>query len=254
MNQRDDSAQSLDEPPLRTWLLSVLCLISVLIIGVSLYIAPPVSPPTGPPKLGCLTADGSHIDAHVSEIVTLDAEVRYKECNQLIPESSVKAETDPLELPSLARRPPLSKDVTVGGRARLELKSPLFPGTIKPISQEIQAIDSLGDVGTWAWQIRADKPGDHELSLVLSILGPEGNEVVVQNRREEIVLHVEKDFSYFAGVVWRGTIDFLTSLAGAITAVAGALLLALGVYSQMSKRSGEQASKQNEQPVSTQSD
>lgn len=143
-------------------------------------------------------------------------------------------------MPATARSSQFSKDVIVGGRARLLLKSPLFPVRIEPISQEVQTIDSFGDQGTWAWQVRADKPGGHELSLVLSIFGPNGEEVEIENPRAELVLNAQGSLPYYGGLVWRGIIDFMNSLTTMIIAGAAAVAaIAAGIRYWVRKRSAK---------------
>jgi len=162
---------------------------------------------------GCLTADGPYIVADVAEVITIDASVRYDRCFSEFLDSSTQ----------------VSRDVMVGGRARLMLVSPLFPGSIEPVSQEVQVIDSSGDSGTWAWQVKADKPGTHSLSLVLSILRPDGDDLLVQNPRIELAFHAPETVSYHASNAWRGFTGFLTSLTGLVTAAVAAIVAVLGL-------------------------
>ncbi|MCA1602985.1 MAG: hypothetical protein LC776_15580 [Acidobacteria bacterium] len=207
------------------WILSitiVATLIATLIWGFYWYEKHQTdSAGTNRKQVGGLIASGPLITAEVKEVVTVDASVVYRRCIR--------------DLLLVTNDIQLYQEVKVGGRTRLSLVSPLFPGTIEPISQEIQLIDSSGEMGYWAWQVRADKPGDHKLSLVLSILGPEGNDVQIQNRREEITLHVEKSFSYYAGVAWQTTTGFITSLTGIITAIVAAVVAIMGLHRLLSK-------------------
>ncbi|MCA1605791.1 MAG: hypothetical protein LC775_10035, partial [Acidobacteria bacterium] len=62
-----------------------------------------------------------------------------------------------------------------------------------------------------------------------------GNDVQIQNRREEITLHVEKSFSYYAGVAWQTTTGFITSLTGIITAIVAAVVAIMGLHRLLSK-------------------
>jgi hypothetical protein len=65
----------------------------------------------------------------------------------------------------------------VGGRARLELLSPSFPGKITPITPAIQVIDTFDDAGKWSWEVKADKTGLYEFSLVLNVLNNGNDEL-----------------------------------------------------------------------------
>jgi len=153
--------------------------------------------------LGCLRFTGQDINANVGEIQIIDAAVNYGKCS--------------LSLQSLDR---LNHDVAVGGHSRLRLVSPLFAGNIEPISQEVQVIKESGDSGRWSWEVRPDKPGDHRLSLVLTIFGPDGKQVQVENNRVEIRLHATGDVGYYASLWWTRITGFIASLQGLVVAIA----------------------------------
>lgn len=177
------------------------------------------------PVPGCLRFTGQDIDANVGEIQIIDAAVNYGRCN--------------LSLQSLDR---LNHDVVVGGHARLRLVSPLFAGSIEPISQEVQVVKESGDSGRWSWEVRPDKPGNHRLSLVLTIFGPDGKQVQVENNRVEIRLHATADAGYYASLWWTRITGFIVSLQGLVVAIAAIVAVMGGAA--MRKRRNEPSQRQ----------
>jgi len=177
------------------------------------------------PVPGCLRFTGQDIDANVGEIQIIDAAVNYGRCN--------------LSLQSLDR---LNHDVVVGGHARLRLVSPLFAGSIEPISQEVQVVKESGDSGRWSWEVRPDKPGNHRLSLVLTIFGPDGKQVQVENNRVEIRLHATADAGYYASLWWTRVTGFIVSLQGLVVAIAAIVAVMGGAA--IRKRRNEPSQRQ----------
>ncbi|WP_448642763.1 hypothetical protein [Geodermatophilus sp. URMC 63] len=125
-------------------------------------------------------------------------------------------------------------EAVVGGEAQLRLAARLFPGEVAPISDVNQVIEEK-DSASWAWELRPNKPGDYKISLVLSILDASNEELLEQNERVEVTVHVEGTFSYWAGRAWANTLAFLTSLQGAATSLV-AILGAFGVTAFFQKR------------------
>jgi hypothetical protein len=132
----------------------------------------------------------------------------------------------------------VTREAVVGGKARLRLAAPLFPGRVGSISEVDQVIDSDKDRATWAWELSPDKPGDYNVSLVLSILDASNQELLVQNEREEVTIHVKGTFGYYAGRVWTNTTNFLTSLQGA-TASAAAIGISVASIWGFRQRKGK---------------
>jgi len=92
-----------------------------------------------------LVSTGPDVYLNVGDIDVIDARAYYGACNG---NSEIRFPDPPGTV---------GNDIIAGGRARLQLVSPLFAGRIEPISQEIQAIDEVGDIGRWSWQIQPTK-------------------------------------------------------------------------------------------------
>lgn len=142
-------------------------------------------------------------------------------------------------------------DALLGGKASLKLAAPLFPGDVAAISEVDQLIDSLDDRPTRAWELRPNKPGDYKISLVLRILDASTGELLIQNERVEIAVHVEGTFEFWAGRVWTNMLTFLSSLEGLLASVVALGGSIIGIR-QLAKRCGkdEQVNTQSTQAKS----
>ncbi|MCA1603966.1 MAG: hypothetical protein LC775_00425 [Acidobacteria bacterium] len=124
-------------------------------------------------------------------------------------------------------------------RATLKFNS---PGAIDPLSAETQPIVSPQSIGNWSWQLTPTEPGEHELSLIFTVLQKNGKDVLFENKRLPIPVTVENTFSHQASVVLLAVKDFFTTLEGILTSIAAILVILGGLFYQKRK-------KKNEPPV-----
>jgi hypothetical protein len=225
--------------------------------------------PTEPiPVATCLKYDG-YLAAEPGDVLTVNASTEYKQCEtrtqvqklsdfdefveynpqhrKEIDNYLAQAKTDEQYRDLLARYEKwkgdqraiiksVSAKAIIGDRARLSLVSPLFDGVIQPISQELQLIGGTEDKGTWTWQVRPDKPGDYSISLVLTILNPDGKTADYVNEPAMVFVHVDGTFSYYAGTVWQGASAFLTSLQGLVVGIVAAIAAVIGLAPKLRRK------------------
>lgn len=141
-----------------------------------------------------------------------------------------------LRPPPPIRGEPVGSPVVVGGIARLSFVAPSFPGTIGAVSSEEQRIREVDDSGSWSWDIQPDRPGEYEMSLVLSILAEDGKELLKQNDRIKVWVLVPDNPAYRIGQIWTGFLAFGTSAAGILTASAGAVAAVLALVPYFKRR------------------
>lgn len=169
----------------------------------------------------------------VGDIESVEAVVTYGKC---IDTASAAA-----QIPNTGLNPwDETLPVPVGGRARLELKAPLSPVTIKPLSEELLPIESAPEYGQWYWELRADEPGDHRLSFVVTIFAADGKTVLAQ-KQEPLAIHAEGTATYYLGIVWRGFRDFVTAtqtIVVALAAVFGTIAGGLVKVQQRRRKAG----------------
>jgi hypothetical protein len=165
------------------------------------------SPPTG-----CLGTGIADVPATVGQPVEIGATVTRDPCS---------------DFPVFADDPNLFKnEITVGDTVRLRLVAPLLPVRIEPISSEVHRLTAEHPAAAWRWRLIADEPGVHRLTIVASVLDPDGGETLIENRHVEVRLHAEGTVAYHAGRAWNGLSSFLISAQGmvvAIIAIVGAL-------------------------------
>jgi hypothetical protein len=252
------------------WIVGTLVLAVVLLAGLFgtfsavLSPAPPPPSPSAPPVRaapGCLSYNRTY-DVDVGEMTEVSARVDFGQCveqlqeardyelvsdaQELIDQSCAtmtQEECDAYYQQVLAwyngERDEIYRDTAkaiVGGRAHVELSAPLFQGQIQPVSNVDQMVAKAGDVGRWTWHVRVDKPGDHKAGLVMTILDPETNEVVFQNRPEQIAIRAPMTSAYVIGAAWSGISNFGTSVAGLVVAIVGALAAVIGIAPKLRRR------------------
>ena len=178
-------------------------------------------------EYGCLYSAPKN-PLKVGDVETVEASVTYEKCTDTTSADaqSPAAGSDPWQE---------NQQVPVGGQARLELKSPLSPVTIKPLSEELLPIKTALDYGQWYWEVRADEPGDHRLPFVLTIFEPDGKTVKAQ-KQESLLIHTEGTATYYLGTVWRGLRDFVTSTQTIVVALAAVFGTVAGVLVKVQQR------------------
>ena len=127
------------------------------------------------PVPGCLGTGGKDVPVTVGQPVRITATVSAGGCP---------------DFPAVAQDEDLFKDgIVVGDQARLRLVAPLLPVRVEPVSAEVQRLPPDRPEATWQWQLVADEPGMHRLSLVASVVDADGGEVLLENRQIEVRLH-----------------------------------------------------------------
>jgi hypothetical protein len=79
----------------------------------------------------------------------------------------------------------------------------------------------------WQWRVVADEPGVHRLSIVASVVDPDGGEIVIENRPVEVRLHADGTVGYYAGRAWDGLTTFVMNAQGLVVGIA-AIVSTLG--------------------------
>jgi membrane protein implicated in regulation of membrane protease activity len=77
---------------------------------------------------------------------------------------------------------------------------------------------------------------------VLTIFGPDGKQVQVENNRVEIRLHATADAGYYASLWWTRVTGFIVSLQGLVVAIAAIVAVMGGAA--MRKRRNEPSQRQ----------
>ena len=201
-----------------------LCLVG----AVACMTAPPVPPPAG-----CLGTPGSDVTATVGQPVRISATVALGLCPAF--------PTDPRD------DAPFKTDITVGEVVRLRLLAPLLPVRIDPVSSEVQSLRPEQPETVWEWQVVADEPGVHRLSIVASVVDPDGGETVIENRSVEVRLHAEGTVGYYAGRAWNGVTTFVMNAQGLVAAIAGVASVLGGTW--LARRSRSRRSREEEPDV-----
>jgi hypothetical protein len=70
----------------------------------------------------------------------------------------------------------------------------------------------------------------------MTILDPETNEVVFQNRPEQISVRAPTTSAYVFSAAWSGISSFGTSVAGLVVAIVGALAAVIGIAPKLRRR------------------
>lgn len=156
--------------------------------------------------VGCLGTPGSDVTATVGQPVRLEATVVLAGC---------------AGLPTQPQDENLFKnDISVGDAVRLRLLAPLLPVRIEPVSSEVQPLRPELPEAFWEWRVIADEPGMHRLSIIASVIDPDGGEVVIENRQVELRLHAEGTVGYYAGRAWNGLMAFVMNAQGLVAGIA----------------------------------
>jgi hypothetical protein len=226
--------------------------------------------PSPPPPIvdACLKHDPV-VNAEPGEVVTLDASLNLGACDteaeimerarweeKLVDAQAAwleakqqgdRAETarlfeayQTLQADVEQRSTQATMDAVEGAKARLQLAAPLFSGKMGPISEVDQVLHRDDHSATWAWELRPDRPGEYKLSLVLSILDSSNDDLLVQNERVEVDVHVERTFGYYAGRVWANVLAFFTSLQGLVASAVAIAGSVLGARQLLRRRSSGQ--------------
>jgi hypothetical protein len=188
----------------RAWIVSLLlCLVGAVACAPATR---------GPVLVGCLGTPGSDLTATVGQPVRIEATVVLGGCAGF----PTQPQDDNL----------FKHDISVGDAVRLRLLAPLLPVRIEPVSSEVQPLRAERPEAFWEWRVIADEPGMHRLSIVASVVDPDGGEVVIENREVELRLHAEGTVGYYAGRAWNGLMAFVMSaqvLVAGIAALASVL-------------------------------
>lgn len=203
--------RQLRRPVIPTFLAIIVSAVSIVVtflVQADLDEAP--SPSTGVPVPGCLSNRTLDVSSDVGKPTLIETDVNLGGC------------TDFPDTP-LEEEPPIDgqfkNEIMVGDTVRLRLVAPLLPVQTEPISSEVQRIAPENPRAEWTWQVVAEEPGEHRLSIVASVLDSEGKEVLIENPRVEIRLHASGTFSYYIGRFWAGATSFLVTAQGALVAV-----------------------------------
>lgn len=186
-----------------------------------------------PSPSGCLGTPAADVPATVGQPMRIGATVTADGCSDF----PVLPEDDDL----------FKNEISVGDEVRLRLVGPLLPVRIEPISSEVQRLSPEHPSASWQWQLVADEPGVHRLSIVASVLDPEDGEILLENREIEVRLHAEGTVGYYAGRTWIGLSSFIMSAQGMVIGVA-ALASALG-GGWLARRRSRAAREQEPEPA-----
>jgi hypothetical protein len=115
-------------------------------------------------------------------------------------------------------------------KLRLTLYEHRIQDQIHPVTEEQQTISPTLR-GYWTWQITPMKPGEYYPSLIVSIVGDDG-EVLYQNERIELAMIVAETPQNWLEVYGSRLAAVLTSAAGVLLAIAAALA-AFGVVPRL---------------------
>lgn len=161
---------------------------------------------------GCLGTGGKDVPATVGQPVQLTATVSTGSC----PDFPAVAQDDDL----------LKNAIAVGDLVQVRLVAPLLPVRIEPVSAEVQRLEPGRPEATWRWQLVADEPGVHRLSLVATVVDSDGR-IIVENPPIEVRLHATATTGWYVGRAWAGVTTFVMSAQGLVVGIA-ALASAVG--------------------------
>lgn len=167
-------------------------------------------------QVGCLGTPGSDVTATVGQPVRIEATVLLGGC------AGVPADPQDDDL--------FKNDITVGDAVRLRLLAPLLPVRIEPVSTEVQPLLPERPQGFWEWRVVADEPGVHRLSMVASVVDPEGGETVLENKQVELRLHAEGTTGYYAARAWNDLMASVMNVQGLAAAIAALASLLGGTW------------------------
>ena len=123
--------------------------------------------------------------------------------SSVTPEPSV----EPSLLPGEAR-------VRIGGLISTRLTSNM-PGTVRPLSSEIQPVVTPEDRATWQWDVTPTHVGEYLLQVHVSVLRAETSQPLIADQVVEIPLTVDRTLAKTAEQAWFGMKEVLTVLGAA---------------------------------------
>jgi hypothetical protein len=174
---------------------------------------PPPSPVPVETPPGCLGTAGSDLTATVGRPVQIETTI--------VPGDCPDAPTTPGDDETF------KNNIAVGDHVRLRLLAPLLPIRVEAISSEVQPLRPEQPRTSWTWRVVADEPGVHRLSIVASVVAPNGAEIILENRQIEVRLHAEGSAGYYVGQAWNGLTAFVMNAQVVVVGIA-AVVSALG--------------------------
>ncbi len=104
--------------------------------------------------------------------------------------------------------------VRIGGLISTRLTSNM-PGTVRPLSSEIQPVVTPEDRATWQWDVTPSSVGVYRLQVHVSVLRAETSQPLIADQVIEIPLTVDRTLAKTAEQAWFGMKEFLTVLSAA---------------------------------------
>jgi hypothetical protein len=115
------------------------------------------------------------------------------------------------------------RDVRVGGRVGLTLSSQ-FGGedvdvAMNPSSPELQNIVSAGDAACWSWSVKPRRPGEHALTLTISVYEGDSRDVLA-HEWFTLVVSARSSPVHELGRIWHWLTSGMAGLAALLAAAA----------------------------------
>ncbi|WP_142059856.1 hypothetical protein [Pseudonocardia kunmingensis] len=188
---------------------------------------------------GCLGTGGRDVPVTVGQPTPLTASVSTGAC----PDFPAVPQDQDQDL--------FKDEIVVGDHVQLRLVAPLLPVRIEPVSAEVQLLLPDRPETTWQWQIVADEPGLHRLSIVASVVGADGAQVLLENRQIEVRLHATATMGWYLGRAWEALAAFVMSAQGVLAGIAALVSAAGGAW--LARRRARQAAP-SDSPAPTERD
>jgi hypothetical protein len=164
---------------------------------------------------GCLGTGGKDVPATVGQPVELTATVSIGSC----PDFPAVAQDDDL----------FKNEIAVGDLVQVRLVAPLLPVRVQPVTAEVQRLEPGRPEARWRWQLVADEPGLHRLSLVATVVDTDGK-VLLENRPIEVRLHATATTGWYMARAWAGVTAFVMSAQGVVVGIAAIASAAGGTW------------------------
>lgn len=113
------------------------------------------------------------------------------------------------------------QDVTIGSKVKVELKAPLFDGTLAAVADDTETFDANHANGRWEWQLKPNTPGDFELPLRMTIYDSSGKEALAEDEIMNVHVHVPVTTGYVASSIWTTIAGFFSSFQGLVASIGG---------------------------------